>query len=211
MTFTVVVNKALFGYVMTVLIMSCSGGSEHDKDSHDLSIGEAKFRFTFQLFFFSLLHTEIGRYFCLINPLNMKKFLIIGLVVSFVLFFNIGYLFHDLIFGAWFHQKIGHIAREEYIIPLIALGYFLYCLIQTFLFPIFYEYSSRHWDYSPAKSGLLFGLLLGFTWDALEGGLIEYATLSIPFESFLLDSSYHTIEGGAIGLLLSVIYRKVIH
>lgn len=138
----------------------------------------------------------------------MKKFFLYGIGITFLVFFNLGYVFHDLLMGDWFHSKIGHISREHYIIPLIGLGYFLYCAIQTILFPIFYEYASRHWQWSIGKSGIIIGLLLGFTWDALEGGLIEYATMTIPFESFLLDSTYHTLEGGALGLVLAWIYRR---
>jgi hypothetical protein len=138
----------------------------------------------------------------------MKKFFLYGLGITFIVFFNVGYVFHDLIMGNWFHTKIGHVTREQYIIPLIGLAYFTYCAIQTFLFPIFYDYSSRHWNWSIRKSGIWFGLLIGFTWDALEGGLIEYATMPIPIESFLIDSTYHTIEGGLLGLILAIVYKK---
>ncbi|MEM7367712.1 MAG: hypothetical protein AAF587_03855 [Bacteroidota bacterium] len=140
----------------------------------------------------------------------MQRYLVIGSITAFVIFFNLGYVFHDLIFGNWFHERIGHITREHYLIPVIGIAYFLYCVIQTFLFPIFQEYSSRHWKWSPSRTGLVFGGLIGFTWDALEGGIIEYATMPIPFESVLLDSSYHTIEGALLGGCLSWIYRKTI-
>lgn len=139
-----------------------------------------------------------------------NKYLITGTLVTFLVAFNLGYVFHDLTMGNWFHEKIGHITREEYIIPVIGLAYLLYCLIQTFLFPIFYEFASNHWKWERMKTGLLFGLLIGFTWDALEGGIIEYATMPIPFESFLVDSSYHTIEGGLIGVMLGLIHKRTV-
>jgi hypothetical protein len=110
--------------------------------------------------------------------------------------------------GEWFHEKIGHITREHYIIPLIGVSYFLYCAIQTFLFPIFFEYASKHWNWTATKSGIMFGLLIGFTWDALEGGLIEFATMPIPLESFILDSIFHTLEGGMLGFILAKVYNK---
>ena len=138
----------------------------------------------------------------------MKRFFIYGLIITFVVFFNLGYLFHDLLLGNWFHSRIGHITREHYLIPLIGISYFVYCAIQTFLFPIFYEYSSNNWNWSLYKSGFRFGLLIGFTWDALEGGLIEYATMPIPIESFIVDSTFHTLEGGFLGLILAWVYTK---
>jgi hypothetical protein len=116
---------------------------------------------------------------------------------------NIRYLHGD-----WFHEKIGDISRDQYIIPVIAIAFLLYTIIQAYLFPIFYSYTSTHYRWSPIKTGIIFGGLLGFLWDGLQGGMIEYATMHMPFEVFVVDSTYHVFEGCLAGGILAVVYKR---
>jgi hypothetical protein len=138
----------------------------------------------------------------------MKKYYLIGIPITFLFIFNLGYVFHDLLMGNWLHEKEALISREEYIIPAIALAFFLYSCIQAFLLPIFYYYAKAHYQWSIYKTSIIFGGLIGFLWDALQGGIIEYATFKMPLEVVFVDSSYHTIEGIFAALILAFFYSK---
>jgi len=138
----------------------------------------------------------------------MRKYLILSSLATFIVVFNLGYIFHDLLMGQWFHEKIGSISKDEYIIPLIAVSFVVYSIIQAFLFPIFQQYASTHYNWKPVKTGLVFGGLMGFFWDGLQGGLIEVATFHMPVEVFIVDSSYHTLEGCLAGFIISLVYKR---
>jgi uncharacterized membrane protein len=125
-------------------------------------------------------------------------------IVCFLVIFNLGYVFHDLIMGDWFADKLHEIAREEYIIPLIGVSYLVYCFILAFLYPMYYSYA----NVSYFKAGIEFGFIMGLMYDALEGGLIEFATLKMPIETFLVDTSYHLGEGILAGVIIALVYRK---
>jgi hypothetical protein len=53
----------------------------------------------------------------------------------------------------------------------------------------------------------LLGLFCGFLWDALQGGIIEYATYNVSLGAMLVDSVYHTLEGVLAGSILGAFYR----
>jgi cell shape-determining protein MreD len=74
------------------------------------------------------------------------------------------------------------------------------------LFPIY----RRAYTEAPLLGvGVRFGILMGVVFDALQGGIIEYATFRMPFIVFVVDSSYHVfVEGSVAGLLLALCYRK---
>ncbi len=137
---------------------------------------------------------------------KMKKYFLIGIPVTFFVIFNLGYIFHDVLLGAWLHEKEAAISREVYIIPAIALAFFIYTVIQAYLLPIFYSYASTHYNWGIYRTALLFGMLIGFLWDALQGGLIEYATFQMPLEVVFVDSSFHILEGGYTALLVAFFY-----
>jgi hypothetical protein len=123
----------------------------------------------------------------------------------FMVIFNLGYVFHDLIFGAWFHE-MQPFAREHYIVPLIGLAFAVYSLIWAHLFPI---YRAWYADRSIWLVGVQMGVLMGVLWDALQGGIIEVATFPMPFEVFLVDSGYHVfVEGILAGLIAAAIHAR---
>jgi len=124
----------------------------------------------------------------------------------FIIQFNLGYVFHDLLFGPWFHDHIPF-AREEYVIPYIALAFVVYAVIVAYLFPAYHAF---HGNRSIWANGLIFGLLMGVVFDALQGGIIEVATFEgMGLEVFALDSGYHVlIEGALGGLIAAAVYRR---
>jgi hypothetical protein len=138
----------------------------------------------------------------------MKKYFIVGGLVAFVIIFNAGYVFHEMIMGKFFHDTIGPIQRESYIVPVIALAFVLYTLFQTYFFPIYYAYCRDQYKWSISKTAIVFGAIIGFFWDGLQGGMIEVATFKMPAIVFWVDSGYHTAEGIAMALILSFFYKK---
>lgn len=133
-----------------------------------------------------------------------KTFLLSALAV-FVVIFNLGYVFHDLLLGDWFHQ-LQPFAREHYVIPYIAIAFAAYSLVLAHLYPIYRNhYGQRVWW----AVGLQFGWLMGLTWDALQGGIIEVATFPVPLSVFVVDSGYHMfVEGSIAGLVVAKVYER---
>jgi hypothetical protein len=131
--------------------------------------------------------------------------LLYAALAAFVVIFNLGYVFHELLLHEWFQGQLRGVARTEYIVPLVAVAFVAYVLILSYLYPMF---RAAHPSWSAARAGLVFGLLMGFLWDGLQGGLIEYATMRITFASFAVDSAYHTLEGGLAGVIIASVYRR---
>jgi hypothetical protein len=140
----------------------------------------------------------------------MKKYFIIGTLVAFIIIFNLGYVFHEIIMRAFFRETIGPIQRESYIVPLIALAFILYTLFQAYFFPIYYAYAWDRYGWSLLKTAIIFGAMIGFLWDGLQGGMIEVATFKMPAIVFWVDSGYHTLEGVLMALILAYFYRKYV-
>jgi hypothetical protein len=139
--------------------------------------------------------------------MRSTKAMLLSALAVFMVLFNVGYVFHDLLFGAWFHDHIAF-AREHYIIPYIALAFAGHALIVAYVFPAFHAF---HPDRSIWVNGMLFGMLMGVMFDALQGGIIEVGTFEgMGLEVFALDSSYHVFfEGNLAGLIVAAVYRRV--
>ncbi len=69
-----------------------------------------------------------------------KNFLGIASLTVFIVTFKLGYVFHDLLLGEWFHQQEAEIAREHFIIPLLAVAFMVYAILLAYLFPIYRKY-----------------------------------------------------------------------
>ena len=67
----------------------------------------------------------------------MSRFQALATLVVFFVLFNLGYVFHDLTFGPWFHEQEHEIAREEFIVPLIGLAFGVYAAVLAHLFPMY--------------------------------------------------------------------------
>lgn len=140
----------------------------------------------------------------------MKKYYLVGVTTTFLIIFNLGYVFHDILLGSWLHEKEALITREHYLIPAIALAFILYSIIQAYLLDVFYFYAKTKYNWSIYKTACVFGALVGFLWDALQGGIIEFATFKMPLEVVFVDSSFHVLEGIYTALILAFFYRKFI-
>ncbi len=138
----------------------------------------------------------------------MKKYYLLGGVVTFIIIFNLGYVFHEIIMGDFFREHIGVIQRESYIIPLIAIAFIFYIAIQSYFLPIYFEYASKNYSWGLTKTSIIFGATIGFLWDGLQGGMIEVATFKMPAIVFWYDSGYHIMEGILIALMLSFFIKN---
>ncbi|MES1159405.1 MAG: hypothetical protein ABUM51_01490, partial [Bacteroidota bacterium] len=78
----------------------------------------------------------------------------------------------------------------------------------AYFLPIYFEYASKKYQWGLTKTAIVFGALVGFFWDGLQGGMIEVATFKMPAIVFWVDSGYHTAEGVLTAWLLSFFYRK---
>jgi hypothetical protein len=135
-----------------------------------------------------------------------RAFVAIAAIAVFLVLFNLGYVFHDVVMGAWLHEQEAAIARDAFIIPLIAAAFAAYALVLAYLFAIYRSYYAE----SPLMPvAIRFGILMGFVWDALQGGIIEVATFNMPFAVFLVDSGYHVlVEGTIAGVVLALVARR---
>jgi hypothetical protein len=140
----------------------------------------------------------------------MKKYYLLGGTVTFIIIFNLGYVFHEIIMGSFFREHIGAIQRESYIIPLIAIAFVLYIIFQSYFLPVYFEYTSKKYNWGLTKTAIVFGTIVGFFWDGLQGGMIEVATFKMPGIVFWYDSVYHTLEGTLTALILAFFYKKFI-
>jgi hypothetical protein len=135
-----------------------------------------------------------------------KKFLAASTTILFLVLFNVGYIFHEPLMGEWFHIQESSIARDQFIIPFIAIAFLTYSFLLSYFYAIYVHYyssGSRVW------TAVRFGILMGILWDALQGGIIEVATLNMPFIVFVIDSGYHVlIEGTIAGLVLALVSKK---
>jgi hypothetical protein len=140
----------------------------------------------------------------------MKKYSLIGGSVTFLVIFNLGYVFHEILMGDFFKRTIGPIQRETYIIPLIAIAFILYTVFQVYFLPIYYQYTREKYHWTLTKTSVIFGAIIGFFWDGLQGGMIEVATFKMPAIVFWVDSGYHTGEGILTALILAFFYKKYV-
>lgn len=135
----------------------------------------------------------------------MSERRIVAWMVVFLVIFNLGFIFHEIIAADFFARNIGHLTRERYIIPLVALSFAVYSAYLVYLYPMFYErYADR---LGSLAAGALMGGLIGFLWDGLQGGLIEVATFTMPMSVFVVDSAYHMVEGVLAGVLVAFVMR----
>ncbi len=138
----------------------------------------------------------------------MAKRLVLGAVVAFVVIFNFGYLFHEVLAAPFFKASLGPgVQREVYVIPVIALSFAIYVTLMALAYPVAHLYFSERRGWSRVATGAVLGLFCGVLWDSLQGGLIEFATYNVALPAMLLDSTYHALEGLVAGTILGFFYR----
>ena len=139
----------------------------------------------------------------------MIKRLIVGAVLAFFVIFNLGYLFHERIAASFFKASFGPgVQRDAYVIPVIALAFAIYVALIAVAYPVAYLYFSERRGWSRLATGALLGLYCGVLWDALQGGIIEFATYNVSLTAMVVDSTYHALEGVLAGSIIGAVYRS---
>jgi hypothetical protein len=139
----------------------------------------------------------------------MNKRLVLGGVLAFIVIFNLGYVFHELLAASFFRASFGPgVQRSSYVIPVIFLAFVLYVTLMTLAFPVAHRYFVEDRGWSKLATGALLGAYCGFLWDALQGGIIEYATYNVSLAAMLVDSSYHLVEGILCGSIIGACYGR---
>ena len=138
----------------------------------------------------------------------MNKRLVLGAIAAFVVIFNLGYVFHEIVAAEVIKAGLGPgVQRAEYLIPVIALAFAVDVSLMALVYPVFHLYFVERRGWSRLGTGVVLGLFCGFLWDALQGGIIEYATYNVSLSAMLLDSAYHTVEGALAGSIIGALYR----
>lgn len=132
----------------------------------------------------------------------------LGAFAAFAVIFNLGYVFHEVALADFFKASFGPgVQRTAYLIPVIALAFAVYVTLLALAYPVAHLFFSERRGWSRVKTGALLGLFCGFLWDALQGGIIEYATYNVGLAAMLVDSAYHTLEGVLAGAIIGLLYR----
>ncbi len=138
----------------------------------------------------------------------MNKRLVWGAVIAFAVIFNLGYVFHEVVGADFLKAGFGPgVQRAHYLIAVIALAFVIYVSLMAAVYPVFHLYFSERRGWSRVATGALLGLFCGFLWDALQGGIIEYATYNVSLAAMLVDSAYHMVEGVVAGSIIGALYR----
>jgi hypothetical protein len=138
----------------------------------------------------------------------MNKRLLLGAVAAFVVIFNLGYVFHEIVAADFLKARFGPgVQRAEYIIPVIFLAFVLYVTAMAMAFHVARAHFVDKRGFSDVATGAIVGVFCGFLWDALQGGIIEYATYNVALGAMLVDSAYHLFEGLLAGTILGAIYK----
>lgn len=133
--------------------------------------------------------------------MNSKKFLL-AVGVYIVVTFAIAAGWHLLLFKDMYAQ-LAIFTRQEPIIPLGIASIAMQAVVLAYLYPLF----SR--GGSPAKEGLVFGLLIGVLMASIavfaEAGKQNVASLPtwLIFESF-----YYLLQFGLVGILIGMVYGR---
>jgi hypothetical protein len=143
------------------------------------------------------------------RPVSRRR--VLGAAAAFVVIFNLGYVFHEVALASFFRAAFGPgVQRASYDIPVIALAFAIYVTLLALAYPVAHLFFAERRGWTRLQTGALLGLFCGFLWDAVQGGLIEYATYNVSLRAMLVDSAYHTLEGVLAGAIIGAIYRPAV-
>lgn len=121
----------------------------------------------------------------------MSKRLALGAVLAFIVIFNLGYVFHEIVAADFLRGSFGPgVQRARYIIPVIALALAIYVTLMAAAYPVAWAYFARDRG-----------------WSRVATGALEYATYNVSLPAMLVDSAYHTVEGVLAGVIIGACYR----
>ncbi len=130
--------------------------------------------------------------------MNVKKLILASLgggVVTFLL----GGLWHAIILADFYETHSAALARPEPNMMMVALGSLVIAVLMAYTYPIGYKGGSA------VKEGFRFGALVGLIW-VLPVSLIFSGAWNYPLVAVIVDSAWHIVEQGVVGIVIAFIY-----
>ena len=130
--------------------------------------------------------------------MNAKK-LILASLAGGVVTFLLGGLWHTIILADFYETHSAALARPEANMMMVALGSLVIAVLMAYTYPIGYKGGSA------VKEGFRFGALVGLIW-VLPVSLIFSGVWNYPLVAVIVDSAWHIVEQGVVGIVIALIY-----
>ena len=130
--------------------------------------------------------------------MNAKK-LILASLAGGVVTFLLGGLWHAIILADFYETHWAALARPEANMMMVALGSLVIAVLMAYTYPIGYKGGSA------VKEGFRFGALVGLIW-VLPVSLIFSGVWNYPLVAVIVDSAWHIVEQGVVGIVIALIY-----
>lgn len=130
--------------------------------------------------------------------MNTKKFILASLAGGIVTFL-LGGLWHAIILADFYETHSAALARPEPNMIMVALGSLVIAVLMAYTYPIGYKGGSA------VKEGFRFGALIGLIW-VLPVSLIFSGVWNYPLVAVIVDSAWHIVEQGVVGIVIALIY-----
>ena len=130
--------------------------------------------------------------------MNVKKLIMASLgggVVTFLL----GGFWHTWLMADFYETHAAALARPEPNVMMVALGSLVIAVLMAYTYPIGYKGGSA------VKEGFRFGALVGLIW-VLPVSLIFSGVWNYPLVAVIVDSAWHIVEQGVVGIVIALIY-----
>ena len=128
--------------------------------------------------------------------MNAKK-MFLAVVVGFVVMMVLGLLFHLVIMGDFFKEKMGGEPMPQYVI----LSYLILAVLMAYIYPHGYKGGSF------VKEGFRFGLLMGLMIRLpLQVLMVGYG--KADWSLVIVEAIWHMIEQGIGGIAIAYMYGR---
>ena len=131
--------------------------------------------------------------------MNVKKLILASLgggIVTFLL----GGFWHAWLMADFYQTHGAALNRAEPNMIMVALGSLVIAVLMAYTFPIGYKGGSA------VKEGFRFGALIGLIWYLPLTLIINGVTSYPPLVVVIVDSAWHIVEQGVVGIVIAFIY-----
>ncbi len=128
--------------------------------------------------------------------MDVKK-LLTAAAAGFVVMYVLSYLWHQVLLAETY--SLPQLQRDQPDMMPIVLAHVVLALLMAYMYPIGYKGGS------PAAEGFRFGALIGLVATA-PLSLIFVGVWHYPMNVALIDSAWHIIEQGLMGVAIAMIY-----
>jgi len=128
--------------------------------------------------------------------MNTQK-MFLAVVVGFIVMFALAGLFHLVIMGDFFREKLGGEPMMQHVI----LSYLILAILMAYIYPHGYKGGSF------VKEGLRFGILMGLMARLpLEVIQLGYGRADVSF--VVIEAVWHMVEQGIGGIAIAYMYGR---